>query len=284
MKINRILVDYYKLNILKKYKFKYYKKSTLYFSTNNTDKIKHSTSTNKLEELRKLIKNNILEKSVKYEYDSLMTLDDKEEDSIKADIKSYTGFEHFDNVFVSPENTLLESTDVSDSMSISSNKISSELRKSVDNWNIRVIYFIPKHKANVNSLFKNSPTGALMDEDISDICPEIPLFLLLDKHNSHLNFFFSGLIKNNNLLIDYINLVDNTEEYYVKFINSKVHRQNQAFDFELFDTELQERFICFLTEFGINQVLMDLIIEICEYKKKRFLKNWINNWEKALTI
>lgn len=101
----------------------------------------------------------------------------------------------------------------------------------------------------------------------------------LQEDNINDKLFLKGYIKGRKLEIETYNILDNPEKisYYknqkFKSINSKDLFTNSL---SVLDIEVQNRFMQFLHELGLNYDTIDLIVRLSDYYEQEQIKNWYN--------
>jgi hypothetical protein len=236
-----------------------------------------------LSKLRILTRIKLYPKLINYNFCNKTEVQNNKTKLLKSNLMGSKLRERYDNLDDTSLEELKEKAKIFDFTLLQDNKSNinkMELIRNVDDWNVRILFNAPKF---VSRLPGEMEKEEILKNYVENASIQIPVYFLLKKDNKPKGFFISGMIDEGQLNIEYINCTENVEEYHKLFVRAYIHRDHQAFDFDILDQELQDRFVNFINELGIEQGVIDLIEEISESKEKSLYANWYNTFKNILT-
>lgn len=149
-----------------------------------------------------------------------------------------------------------------------------ELSKNINDWYIKIIFQCPVSHDDIDDIDDNQRN---ISEEIELEEEYIPIIFILKRNNKENHFFINSEICKSELYIKEINTFSDKDKCFDNFKYFKYKNEKKLFDFEIFDDDLQIRFMNFLNELEIDQTLIEVIETLSFNKDKCLFDNWVKS-------
>lgn len=146
-----------------------------------------------------------------------------------------------------------------------------ELSRNINDWDIKIIFKCPLSYDDIDETERNISEEIELEEEF------IPIIFILKRNDKENHFFINSEICKSELYIKEINTFSDIDNCFDNFKFFKHKNEKKLFDFEIFDDDLQIRFMNFLNELEINQTLIEVIETLSFHKDKCLFDNWVKS-------